>query len=160
MKISSPFTAGALAVVLTILLDQLSKWWILTIVMNPPKRIPLIEFFSLVLVYNRGVSFGIFNDAPDWARWALIVFAALIAAALLIWMRYAESRLLALALGFVAGGAIGNVIDRVYYGAVVDFLDFHVGAWHWPAFNVADSAITVGVALLIVDSLKSDSKTP
>jgi signal peptidase II len=160
MKISSPFTAGALAVVLTILLDQLSKWWILTIVMNPPKRIPLIEFFSLVLVYNRGVSFGIFNDAPDWARWALIVFAALIAAALLIWMRYAESRLLALALGFVAGGAIGNVIDRIYYGAVVDFLDFHVGAWHWPAFNVADSAITVGVALLIVDSLKSDSKTP
>jgi signal peptidase II len=160
MKISSPFTAGALAVVLTILLDQLSKWWILTIVMTPPKRIPLIEFFSLVLVYNRGVSFGIFNDAPDWARWALIVFAALIAAALLIWMRYAESRLLALALGFVAGGAIGNVIDRIYYGAVVDFLDFHVGAWHWPAFNVADSAITVGVALLIVDSLKSDSKTP
>ncbi|MFT5440655.1 MAG: signal peptidase II [Alphaproteobacteria bacterium] len=160
MKISSPFTAGALAVVLTILLDQLSKWWILTIVMNPPKRIPLIEFFSLVLVYNRGVSFGIFNDAPDWARWALIVFAVLIAAALLIWMRYAESRLLALALGFVAGGAIGNVIDRIYYGAVVDFLDFHVGAWHWPAFNVADSAITVGVALLIVDSLKSDSKTP
>jgi signal peptidase II len=160
MKISSPFTAGALAVVLTILLDQLSKWWILTIVMNPPKRIPLIEFFSLVLVYNRGVSFGIFNDAPDWARWALIVFAALIAAALLIWMRYAESRLLALALGFVAGGAIGNVIDRVYYGAVVDFLDFHVGAWHWPAFNVADSAITIGVALLIVDSLKSGSKTP
>ena len=160
MKISSPFAAGALAVVLTILLHQLSKWWILTIVMNPPKRIPLIEFFSLVLVYNRGVSFGIFNDAPDWARWALIVFAGLIAAALLIWMRYAESRLLSLALGFVAGGAIGNVIDRIYYGAVVDFLDFHVGAWHWPAFNVADSAIVIGVALLIVDSLKSGSKTP
>jgi signal peptidase II len=160
MKVRSSFAAGALAVVVTILLDQLSKWWILTIVMNPPKRIPLIDFFSLVLVYNRGVSFGIFSDAPDWARWALIVFAALIAAALLIWMRYAESRLLALALGFVAGGAIGNVIDRVYYGAVVDFLDFHVGAWHWPAFNVADSAITIGVALLIVDSLKSGSKTP
>jgi signal peptidase II len=160
MKVRSSFAAGALAVVVTILLDQLSKWWILTIVMNPPKRIPLIDFFSLVLVYNRGVSFGIFSDAPDWARWALIVFAALIAAALLIWMRYAESRLLALALGFVAGGAIGNVIDRVYYGAVVDFLDFHVWAWHWPAFNVADSAITIGVALLIVDSLKSGSKTP
>lgn len=160
MKISSPFAAGALAAMLTLVLDQLSKWWILAFVMNPPKRIPLIDNFSLVLVYNRGVSFGIFNDAPDWARWALIAFAGLVAAALLIWMRYAESRLLALALGLVAGGAIGNVVDRIYYGAVVDFLDFHVGTWHWPAFNVADSAITVGVALLIVDSLKSGAKTP
>ena len=160
MKISFPFAAGSLAVVLTLLLDQLSKWWIVTIVMNPPKRIPLIDFFSLVLVYNRGVSFGIFNGAPDWARWALIVFAVLIAAALLIWMRGAETRLLGVALGLVAGGAVGNVIDRIRYGAVVDFVDFHVGAWHFPAFNVADSAITVGVALLIVDSLKSGGKTP
>ncbi len=160
MKISFPFAAGSLVVVLILLLDQLSKWWIVTIVMNPPKRIPLIDFFSLVLVYNRGVSFGIFNGAPDWARWALIVFAVLIAAALLIWMRVAETRLLGVALGLVASGAIGNVIDRIRYGAVVDFVDFHIGAWHFPAFNVADSAITVGVALLIVDSLKSGGKTP
>ncbi len=79
---------------------------------------------------------------------------------LLIWMRFAETRLLSVALGLVAGGALGNVIDRILYGAVVDFLDFHIGDWHWPAFNVADSAITVGVVLLILDSLKSLEKKP
>ncbi len=160
MSIHSPFAVGSLAAIATIGLDQLSKWWILTVVMNPPQRIPLADFFSLVLVYNRGVSFGIFNEAPDWARWALVVFAILITAALLLWMRTAESRLLGLALGLVAGGAVGNVIDRIVYGAVVDFLDFHVGDWHWPAFNVADSAISIGVVLLIFDSLKSASETP
>lgn len=160
MRPGSPFATGALAVILTILFDQLSKWWILTVVMNPPQRIPLTDFFSLVLVFNRGVSFGLFSNAPGWASWALIVFAILIAAALIIWMYRADSRLLGLALGLVAGGALGNVIDRLAYGAVVDFLDFHVGTWHWPAFNVADSAITVGVGLLILDSLKSGDKSP
>lgn len=160
MLTRSPFAMGGLAAIVTIILDQLSKWWILTAVMNPPQRIPVFDFFSLVLVYNRGVSFGIFNEAPDWSRWALIVFAVLIAVALLIWMRFAETRLLSVALGLVAGGALGNVIDRILYGAVVDFLDFHIGDWHWPAFNVADSAITVGVVLLILDSLKSPEKKP
>ncbi len=160
MLTRSPFAMGGLAAIVTIVLDQLSKWWILTAVMNPPQRIPVFDFFSLVLVYNRGVSFGIFNEAPDWSRWALIVFAVPIAVALLIWMRFAETRLLSVALGLVAGGALGNVIDRILYGAVVDFLDFHIGDWHWPAFNVADSAITVGVVLLILDSLKSLEKKP
>ena len=160
MKLSSPFSTGLLTAGVIILLDQLTKWWILTVVMVPPQRIQLTDFFSLVLVYNRGVSFGMFGGGPEWVKWALIVFAILIAAALLIWMRFAESRLLALALSLVAAGAIGNVIDRFYHGAVVDFLDFHIGTWHWPVFNVADSAITIGVALLILDSLKSDSKSP
>lgn len=140
---------------LVIVLDQLSKWWIVTSVMAPPRVIPLTSFFNLVLVHNRGVSFGLFGGAPDWLPWALAALAVLISAALAIWLRRAESRLLAAALGLVIGGALGNVVDRVRYGGVVDFLDFHIADYHWPAFNVADSAITVGVGLLLLDALKS-----
>ncbi|MEE8334435.1 MAG: signal peptidase II, partial [Alphaproteobacteria bacterium] len=140
--------------------DQLSKWWILAVVMNPPELYSLTSFFNIVLVWNRGASFGMFGSAPGWVSWALAAFAVMIAIALLIWMRLAKSRLLTAALGLVAGGALGNVVDRVRFGAVVDFLDFHVGAWHWPAFNVADAAITIGVMLLILDSFKSDREKP
>jgi signal peptidase II len=150
-----PTRAGTLIALLVILFDQLSKWWILNVTMVPPRIIPVTSFFDLVLVHNRGASFGIFSDAPGWASVALIVFAILISVALAIWMWRAQETLLAVALAMVIGGAIGNVIDRIRFGAVVDFLDFHVGGWHWPAFNIADSAITVGVILLILDSLKS-----
>lgn len=150
-----PTRAGTLIALLTILFDQLSKWWILNVTMVPPRIIPVTSFFDLVLVHNRGASFGIFSDAPGWASIALIVFAILISTALAIWMWRVHETLLAVALALVIGGAVGNVIDRIRFGAVVDFLDFHVGGWHWPAFNIADSAITIGVILLILDSLKS-----
>ena len=140
---------------MAIILDQMTKWWILTSVMTPPRRVPVTGFFDLVLVYNRGVSFGLFGGAPNWVTAALIIFAILLSVALCIWMWRADSRLLGTALGCVVGGAIGNVIDRLLYGAVVDFLDFHAAGYHWPAFNVADSAITIGVVFLILDSLKS-----
>ena len=156
----TPFRAGSLLGVTMIVLDQLSKWWILSVVMQPPQRIPVTGFFDLVLVMNRGVSFGMLGGAPDWVAAGLIVFALLLAAALSIWMWRAETMLLALSLGLVVGGAIGNVIDRFRFGAVVDFLDFYAGGYHWPAFNVADSAITVGVILLILDSLKSGPENP
>ena len=160
MTITTPFKLGGIAAVVIILLDQFTKWWILTDVMKPPQRIPITGFFDLVLVYNRGVSFGIFGGAPSWATAALIIFALLLSAALCIWMWRADSVLLGTALGFVVGGAIGNVIDRFLHGAVVDFLDFQVAGYHWPAFNVADSAITIGVAFLIIDSLKSRPDEP
>ncbi len=150
-----PTRLGALIAILTLLFDQLSKWWILNATMVPPRIIPVTSFFDLVLVHNRGASFGIFSDAPGWASVALIAFAIIISIALAIWMWRAQETLLAVALALVIGGAIGNVIDRIRFGAVVDFLDFHVGGWHWPAFNIADSAITIGVVLLILDSLKS-----
>ena len=150
-----PTRAGTLIALLTILFDQLSKWWILNVTMVPPRIIPVTSFFDLVLVHNRGASFGIFSDAPGWASVALIVFAILISIALAIWMWRVNETLLAVALALVIGGAVGNVIDRIRFGAVVDFLDFHVAGWHWPAFNIADSAITIGVILLILDSLKS-----
>ena len=150
-----PTRAGTLIALLVILFDQLSKWWILNVTMVPPRIIPVTSFFDLVLVHNRGASFGIFSDAPGWASVALIVFAILISIALAIWMWRVNETLLAVALALVIGGAVGNVIDRIRFGAVVDFLDFHVAGWHWPAFNIADSAITIGVILLILDSLKS-----
>lgn len=124
-------------------------------IMVPPRIIPVNSFFDLVLVHNRGASFGIFSNAPGWASVALIVFAIIVSIALAIWMWQVNENLLAVALALVIGGAVGNVIDRIQFGAVVDFLDFHAGGWHWPAFNIADSAITVGVILLILDSVKS-----
>lgn len=146
--------------IVVIILDQMTKWWILTSVMTPPQRIPVTGIFDLVLVYNRGVSFGLLGGAPSWATAALIVFALLLSMALCIWMWRADSLLLGTALGFVVGGALGNVIDRFLHGAVVDFLDFHAAGYHWPAFNVADSAITIGVVILIIDSLKSKPAEP
>lgn len=146
--------------IVVIILDQMTKWWILTSVMTPPQRIPVTGIFDLVLVYNRGVSFGLLGGAPSWATAALIAFALLLSMALCIWMWRADSLLLGTALGFVVGGALGNVIDRFLHGAVVDFLDFHAAGYHWPAFNVADSAITIGVVILIIDSLKSKPAEP
>ena len=146
--------------IVVIILDQMTKWWILTSVMTPPQRIPGTGLCDLVLVYNRGVSFGLLGGAPSWATAALIVFALLLSMALCIWMWRADSLLLGTALGFVVGGALGNVIDRFLHGAVVDFLDFHAAGYHWPAFNVADSAITIGVVILIIDSLKSKPAEP
>jgi signal peptidase II len=160
VKISTPFKSGILVAIVVIILDQMTKWWILTSVMTPPQRIPVTGILDLVLVYNRGVSFGLLGGAPSWATAALIVFALLLSMALCIWMWRADSLLLGTALGFVVGGALGNVIDRFLHGAVVDFLDFHAAGYHWPAFNVADSAITIGVVILIIDSLKSKPAEP
>ncbi len=135
------------------MLDQGSKWWILADVMDPPRLISVTPFFNIVLVWNRGVSFGILNQDSAWVPWLLSALAAAICVGLFIWLRRAEGRWLAGGLGLIIGGALGNVIDRVRYGAVFDFLDVHAAGFHWPAFNVADAAITVGVATLLIDSL-------
>lgn len=144
---------GVVLALLITVLDQISKWWILADVMNPPTVIPVTPFFNLVLVWNRGVSFGILNQSSVWIPWLLSALAAAICVGLFIWLRRAESRCLAVALGLIIGGALGNLVDRVRFGAVVDFLDVHAGGYHWPAFNVADAAITIGVGVLLIDSL-------
>lgn len=140
---------------LAVVLDQLTKWVILAQVMDPPRVIPVLPFFNLVLVHNRGASFGILNINAAWVPWLLTSIAVIVAGVLLVWLRRAETRLLAASLGLIVGGAAGNVIDRIAYGAVVDFLDIYAGRYHWPAFNVADSAIAVGVAILLIDALIS-----
>jgi signal peptidase II len=101
------------------------------------------------------VSFGLFATGTDLGPWILSILALVIVAVLLFWLRKAEGILIPIAIGLIVGGAIGNVIDRVIYGAVVDFLDVYWGSYHWPAFNVADSSITVGAILLVADSLFS-----
>ncbi|MCC7168547.1 MAG: signal peptidase II [Rhodospirillales bacterium] len=150
---------GLILAGLVIGFDQLSKWWIITRVMNPPHVIEIAPFFNLVMAWNRGVSFGLFNQASEWNVPILAVVTLGIVVALILWLRKAETKWVRMALGLVIGGALGNLTDRLRLGAVADFLDFHAFGWHWPAFNVADSAISVGAVLLIADSLfrKGDS---
>ncbi len=150
LKLGLPFT------LLSFLLDQATKWWILNHVMDPPRVIPVTGFFNLVLGFNTGVSFGLFGEAPAWL---LMAFILPMVAGLLVWMTRTDSRLTAIALGLVVGGAFGNLLDRLRHGAVTDFLDFHVGAYHWPAFNFADVAIVSGVALLLIESVLAREET-
>lgn len=147
------FRFGILVALAALLLDQLTKWVILTQVMAPPRVIEVTGFFNLVLVGNRGVSFGMLSNGTSWSQPLLALFALGVAVALGVWLWRGTSRFMSLALGLVIGGAVGNAVDRVVHGAVVDFLDFHAFGYHWPAFNVADSGITVGVVLIVLDGL-------
>ncbi len=149
-----------------LLLDQLTKWLIVARVMQPPRFIEVTGFFNLVLTHNTGVSFGLFGGGGAGGAWALTLLALAVVVALLIWVRKQPGRLNGISVGLIVGGALGNVLDRLLgpiaglldRPGVVDFLDFHLAGWHWPAFNLADSAITVGVALLIADGLFLDPK--
>lgn len=145
-------------------IDQISKNAILQTIPSEEIVHPITSFFNLVLVYNRGISFGLFNQAPVEAQpYIFLGISVIISCALLVWLFRTRSALIVTALAMVIGGAIGNAIDRVLHGAVIDFLDFYVtiGSWvyHWPAFNVADSAIVCGVGLILLDSLAFDKKT-
>jgi signal peptidase II len=137
-----------------VLLDQLTKYAI-TASLAPRQAIEITSFFNLVLVHNRGAAFSFLAGAAGWQR-EFFIGIALIAAVWIVWLlrRHPQQTLLCAALSLVLGGAVGNVIDRILVGAVVDFLDFHAFGYHWPAFNVADSAITCGAALLIWDGLR------
>ena len=152
---------GLVAAALVALADQLSKAWVLWFFAEPAPRIhPITGFFNLVLAWNRGVSFGIYNN--DGAINALVFTAgaAIVVAGLILWLRRVREPLLATAIGLVIGGAIGNVIDRLRYGGVVDFLDFHLADWHWFTFNLADSAICIGVGFMVIDSLLARREAP
>lgn len=135
-------------------LDQLTKWWIIHVVENPLRILEITPFFNIVLVRNRGVSFGMMAQDEAWGKWLLVVLALAIAGGLLVWLFRARGTWVAVALGLIIGGAAGNVLDRFRFGGVTDFLDLHWGdVYHWPAFNLADSAITVGVVILLADAL-------
>ena len=154
------FTLGIGLAAAVIVLDQLSKWYIVAVVMAPPRVIEVTGFFNLVLTWNRGVSFGMLGGSNGVGWWLLSIVAVIIVGGLVIWLRRADRPILAVALGLVIGGALGNVVDRLRLGAVADFLDFHMGGYHWPAFNLADSAITVGVVALVVPTLFAGRKLP
>ena len=150
-----PVSLGLLVAVLAIGADQVTKWWILASVMDPPRIINVTPFFNVVLVWNRGISFGMFSNESMAGVWILSLLALIIVGFLFNWLRKAESKRVAISLGLIIGGALGNVIDRAVHSAVLDFLDFYIGSVRWPAFNAADSFITVGAILLILDSLFS-----
>jgi signal peptidase II len=138
--------------------DQVTKR-LIEAALQPGESRAFGSFFNLVLAYNRGAAFSLLADASGWQRPAFVA-VALAAVALILWLlaRHSGDRLFCLALALILGGALGNLWDRATLGHVVDFLDFHAGGYHWPAFNVADSAITVGAALLIYDGFRAQRR--
>lgn len=139
---------------LVFILDQLSKYWILAIVRLPERGyIDVLPVFRLTYVENIGVSMGLFRANSDFGRWALVAVTGLIAAAVAVWITREKARTDVLALGLVLGGALGNIVDRVRFGYVVDFLHFFWGERSFWVFNVADAAITAGVLLLLYRAL-------
>jgi len=134
--------------------DQLAKYAAVQY-LAANQAVAVTPFFNLVLVYNAGAAFSFLSDAAGWQR-GLLIALALVASAWIVYLlrRYPHQRLFSAALALVLAGAVGNVIDRILVGAVIDFLDVHAWGYHWPAFNVADSAITCGAALLIWDALR------
>ncbi len=162
---------------LVLLLDQFGKWWILALVFAPAEGLTfatlidlmltadpalaqtstrlaeITPFFDLVLAWNRGISFSLFRTESAAGPWILAGLSGVIALGLVIWLARTDRRLTAIAVGMVLGGALGNIVDRIRFGAVVDFLYFHWNDWYFPAFNLADTAITTGVALLVIDGL-------
>ena len=145
---------GVSAAVLVFLADQASKWWVLNGLDLPGRgSVAVLPWLSLTMVWNQGVTFGLLRAGSGWGPALLAGMALLVVVALLAWMRRAESRMVATALGAIAGGAVGNVLDRLRHGAVVDFIHAHAGGWSWYVFNVADAAIVCGVGLLLLDGL-------
>ena len=147
---------GLATAALVALLDQLSKLEILRYFASSPVRDPLVEitpYFDLVRTYNHGMSFGLFDYGSAINDALFSAVATAIVAVLIVWLRRVTHPLLAIAIGLIIGGAVGNVIDRLRLGGVVDFLYFHIGPYAWPAFNLADTAICVGVAAMLLDGL-------
>jgi signal peptidase II len=151
------WTAYAIAAV-AVLLDQLSKYWILYVFELPAKgSVPVAGPLNLTMVWNQGVSFGLLRADQDITRWALAAFAIVVSVVLALWVRKAGRPILAYALGLIMGGAVGNVIDRIRFGAVADFID--VSALYFPwVFNIADAAINIGIALLLIDMIRGEKR--
>lgn len=142
---------------LVIVLDQLSKWVVLAAI-APGEVIYVAPFWNWVLTFNPGAAFSFLADQSGWQRW----FFTVLALAISLWIalelkKHPEQRLMSVALALVMGGALGNLLDRIRFGAVVDFIQWHAAGWAWPAFNLADSAITLGAILLAIASLKTDN---
>jgi signal peptidase II len=162
-KKRSSSRAGSLApwlgiAVIVALLDQVTKIAI-TQTLSYGQAIPITSFFNLVLAYNKGAAFSFLAAEGGWQRY-LFTGIAVTAVVLIVVLlkRHPEKKLFCGALALILGGAVGNLIDRVSYGHVIDFLDFYAGNWHWPAFNVADSAICVGAVMFVIDELRRGKK--
>jgi signal peptidase II len=148
----SPFGLGIAA--LTVLADQAHKAWMLYVYdIGAKGSVALAPFFDLVLVWNQGISYGLLPQESVVGRWGLILFAFAASLALAVWLARLTTKLGAASIGLIIGGAIGNAIDRIAYGAVADFFSLHVLGYQWYVFNIADAAIVAGVAGLLYESL-------
>lgn len=138
-----------------IVADQASKL-AATTYLDPYQSVAVVPFVNLTLMYNTGAAFSFLSTAAGWQRWFFTAVALIVSAILVVWLKRLRpgETWLAVALSLILGGAVGNVWDRLSLGHVVDFIDLYVGSWHWPAFNIADSAITVGAAMLIIDAIR------
>src|SRR6185312_12464222 len=139
---------------LVILSDRISKY--LALYYLPPfAEVPVVKHFNLTLAYNKGAAFSFLDSASGWQTWLFGAIAVIVSIGLLIWLARLsfQQRWLCIALALIVGGALGNLSDRFLYGYVIDFLDFYWNNWHWPAFNIADSAICVGAVMLFLDAL-------
>jgi len=157
------FARGLAIAAVTLVLDQISKWWVLSVFDLPSRGVvEVLPFFNLAMVWNRGVSFGLMAADGDLGRWLLVGLTVAISVGVLVWLRRATDVLTVLGLGLILGGAIGNIIDRIAYGAVADFVQLHAFGYSFYVFNVADAGITIGVALLLWDAILSgkDGVTP
>ncbi len=159
MKLKTLSIVWYLLALLVIVIDQLTKWVIVSQFQLFEIR-PVTSFFNLTLVYNTGAAFSFLSQADGWQRWFFSFVAMGVSLVLIIWITRLQDhqKVLGAALGCILGGAIGNLIDRLAYGYVVDFLDFYINRYHWPAFNVADTAISVGAGLLILDMFIGDEQ--
>ncbi|KGJ88265.1 signal peptidase II [Thalassotalea sp. ND16A] len=152
-----------LAIILLIV-DQVTKHTVVAF-MDYRESIAIMPFFNLTYVHNPGAAFSFLADQGGWQRWFFTIIAAVVSVLLVVWMAKTpkQDKLIAIAFALILSGAVGNLIDRMLFGYVIDFLDFYYGSKHWPAFNVADSAIFVGAGLMIFDALfygdKSDDKS-
>jgi len=160
MRFASQFRFGLLVSMLLLVADQLSKYWILnSLNLDERGTVALLPFLNFTMVWNEGISMSL--PVGDWlGRWGLIVLTGLISLWLLNWLRITERKFEALALAMIIGGAVGNIIDRINYGAVADFIHLHAGGYNFYVFNVADSAISVGAVLLLFDGLRDGRKGP
>ncbi len=144
---------------LVLVLDQITKVLVMNQLTAYQEVIPLTGFFNLVHVHNTGAAFSLFADQPGWQRGFFMAVGVAAAGFMLYLLRQTRGRpAFSIALALILGGAVGNVIDRALYGHVIDFLDFHMAGWHWPAFNVADSGISVGAVLLVLDSFRKTNQ--
>ncbi len=118
------------------------------------ETLPVMPFFNITLVHNYGMAFGLLSEQGGWQRWFLAAIALLVGIVIIIWIIRLKSNetLLAISLSCILGGALGNLIDRIYLGYVVDFIDVFINTWHWPSFNIADIAISIGTGLLLIDA--------
>lgn len=157
----APARLGLWAAILTFAADQASKLCLLFLY-DLPLREPLSlgPFVNLIVVWNKGISYGLFQQSSEIGRWLLVALSAVATVAILVWVKRAPRRLLALSLGLLAGGALGNAVDRAAYGAVFDFVQLHAAGYSWYVFNIADLAIVAGVVGLLYDAVFLDRRRP